>query len=49
MGLKIRRSELNIDLILGSNFDLLYQLKNMEVDAILISLDEHAHDPDCVD
>lgn len=37
MGLKIRRSELNIDLILGSNFDLLYKLKNMEVDAILIS------------
>ena len=35
MGLKIRRSELNIDLILGSNFDLLYKLKNMEVDAIL--------------
>lgn len=47
MGLKIRRSELNIDLILGSNFDLLYKLKNMEVDAILISLDEHANDPDC--
>ena len=36
MGLKIRRSELNIDLILGSNFDLLYKLKNMEVDAILM-------------
>ena len=47
MGLKIRRSELNIDLILGSNFDLLYKLKNMEVDAILISLDEQANDPDC--
>jgi len=27
MGLKIRRSELNIDLILGSNIDLLYKLK----------------------
>lgn len=37
MGLKIRRSELNIDLILGSNIDLLYKLKNMEVDAILVS------------
>ncbi len=47
MGLKIRRSELNIDLILGSNMDLLYKLKNMEVDAMLVSLDESTHDPDC--
>ncbi|MBK5537697.1 LysR family transcriptional regulator [Pseudomonas sp. TH05] len=47
MGLKIRRSELNIDLILGSNIDLLYKLKNMEVDAILVSLDDSISDPDC--
>lgn len=47
MGLKIRRSELNIDLILGSNIDLLYKLKNMEVDAALVSLDETVNDPDC--
>jgi LysR family malonate utilization transcriptional regulator len=47
MGLKLRRSELNIDLILGSNFDLLYKLKNMETDAILISLDDSISDPDC--
>ncbi|SDS54050.1 transcriptional regulator, LysR family [Pseudomonas asplenii] len=47
MGLKIRRSELNIDLILGSNIDLLYKLRNMEVDAILVSLDETTHDADC--
>ncbi|KIH82512.1 LysR family transcriptional regulator [Pseudomonas batumici] len=47
MGLKIRRSELNIDLILGSNIDLLYKLKNMEVDAILVSLDGSVNDPDC--
>ena len=47
MGLKIRRSELNIDLILGSNIDLLYKLKNMEVDAILVSLDDSVNDPDC--
>jgi LysR family malonate utilization transcriptional regulator len=47
MGLKIRRSELNIDLILGSNFDLLYKLKNMEVDAILVALDDSVNDPDC--
>ena len=47
MGLKIRRSELNIDLILGSNTDLMYKLKNMEVDAILVSLDDCVNDPDC--
>jgi LysR family malonate utilization transcriptional regulator len=47
MGLKIRRSELNIDLIMGSNLDLFYKLKNMEVDAILVSLDESVSDPDC--
>ncbi|EIK98576.1 LysR family transcriptional regulator [Pseudomonas sp. M47T1] len=47
MGLKLRRSELNIDLILGSNIDLLYKLKNMETDAILVSLDETVSDPDC--
>jgi LysR family malonate utilization transcriptional regulator len=44
MGLKIRRSELNIDLIMGSNSDLLYKLKNLEVDAILVALDESVHD-----
>jgi len=47
MGLKLRRSELNIDLILGSNVDLLYKLKNMELDAILIALDDGISDPDC--
>ncbi|MDE1167113.1 MAG: LysR substrate-binding domain-containing protein [Pseudomonas sp.] len=47
MGLKLRRSELNIDLILGSNIDLLYKLKNMETDAILVSLDDNINDPDC--
>lgn len=46
MGLKVRRSELNIDLIMGSNNDLLYKLKNMEVDAILVALDESTHDSD---
>lgn len=46
MGLKVRRSELNIDLIMGSNNDLLYKLKNMEVDAILVALDENTHDSD---
>lgn len=47
MGVKLRRSELNIDLILGSNSDLLYKLKNMELDAILVSLSEHTKDSDC--
>lgn len=47
MGLKLRRSELNIDLILGSNVDLFYKLKNMELDAILVSLNESVSDPDC--
>lgn len=47
MGLKLRRSELNIDLILGSNVDLFYKLKNMELDAILVSLDDSVGDADC--
>jgi LysR family malonate utilization transcriptional regulator len=47
MGLKLRRSELNIDLTLGSNVDLLYRLKNMELDAILVALDDSVNDPDC--
>lgn len=47
MGLKIRRSTLNIDLILGSNVDLLYRLKQMELDAILVSLNTSVTDPDC--
>lgn len=47
MGLKIRRSELNIDLILGSNVDLLHKLKNMELDAILVALNDSVSNPDC--
>ncbi|AYN96163.1 LysR family transcriptional regulator [Pseudomonas luteola] len=47
MGLKLRRSELNIDLILGSNADLTYQLRNMKLDAMLIALDDGMADPDC--
>ena len=47
MGLKVRRSELNIDLILGSNLDLLFKLKNMEVDAALVSIEQRIGDPDC--
>ncbi|TWH76667.1 LysR family malonate utilization transcriptional regulator [Azomonas agilis] len=47
MGLKIRRSTLNIDLILGSNIDLLYRLKHLELDAILVSMNDSVVDPDC--
>ncbi|TBU99288.1 LysR family transcriptional regulator [Stutzerimonas kirkiae] len=47
MGLKLRRSELNIELTLGSNVDLFYRLKNMELDAILIALDDNINDSDC--
>ena len=47
MGLKLRRSELNIDLIMGSNLDLMFKLKNMEVDAALISIEPRQSDPDC--
>ncbi|GGK03464.1 LysR family transcriptional regulator [Pseudomonas matsuisoli] len=47
MGLKLRRSELNIDLTLGSNADLFFRLKNMELDAILVSLDESVAGADC--
>lgn len=47
MGLKVRRSELNIDLIMGSNLDVLFKLKNMEVDAALVSIDARQSDPDC--
>lgn len=47
MGLKLRRSELNVDLILGSNVDLLYKLKDMELDAVLVAFDESTNDPDC--
>jgi LysR family malonate utilization transcriptional regulator len=46
MGLKIRRSELNIDLIMGSNSDLVYKLKDMKVDAILVALDDSTDDSD---
>ncbi|WP_296268942.1 LysR family transcriptional regulator [Pseudomonas sp. UBA6562] len=47
MGLKLRRSALNIDLTLGSNVDLMYRLKNLELDAILVSLNESTCDPAC--
>lgn len=47
MGLKLRRSELNIDLILGSNVDLQYKLKNMELDAILVALSDSDIHADC--
>ncbi|MFM2477796.1 LysR family transcriptional regulator [Celerinatantimonas sp. MCCC 1A17872] len=38
MGLKLRRSELEVDLTMGSNNDLLHQLEHQKLHAILISV-----------
>lgn len=40
MGLKVRRPEIEIDLTMGSNRDLLIQLENQQLDAILISVSD---------
>ncbi len=47
MGLKLRRSELNIDLVLGSNADLAEQLHDFKLDAMLVALDDAVVDADC--
>jgi len=47
MGLKLRRSELNIDLVLGSNADLAVQLHDFKLDAMLVALDDAVVDADC--
>ncbi|MDR6676272.1 LysR family malonate utilization transcriptional regulator [Pseudomonas psychrotolerans] len=47
MGLKLRRSELNIDLVLGSNADLAEQLHDFKLDAMLVALDAAVVDADC--
>jgi LysR family malonate utilization transcriptional regulator len=44
IGLKVRRSELQTELVLGSNEDLLHQLKQNTVDAVLMAVP--APDPD---
>ena len=37
MGLKLRRPELELELVMGSNNDLLHKLEDGQLDAILIS------------
>lgn len=49
MGLKLRRSELEVDLTMGSNTDLLHQLEHQKLHAILISatdsdVDQHQYE-----
>ncbi|MCP5793725.1 LysR substrate-binding domain-containing protein, partial [Klebsiella pneumoniae] len=45
-GLKIRRSELDIQLLLSSNQDLVKKLKATELDAIIVALNETTQDDD---
>jgi LysR family transcriptional regulator, malonate utilization transcriptional regulator len=44
MEIKLRRPELQIDLVLGSNADLLAKLRNSQVDAALMGLPRPAND-----
>ena len=48
MGLKTRRSELDIDLTLSSNRDLLGRLNEGQLDAIVIALHEKPPSPELV-
>ncbi len=45
-GLKLRRGELDIQLLLSSNFDLVKKLKTTELDAIIVALNETTSDAD---
>jgi len=40
MGMKLRRPDLSIELTMGSNAELLFRLNNMELDAVILSLDD---------
>lgn len=44
--LKLRRGELDIQLLLSSNLDLVKKLKSAELDAIIVALNETTQDPD---
>lgn len=48
IGLKTRRSELDVDLTLGSNRELLQKLEDGQLDAIVIALQGSAPSPDLV-
>lgn len=45
-GLKLRRGELDIQLLLSSNLDLVKKLKSTELDAIIVALNDTTDDPD---
>ncbi len=45
-GLKLRRGELDIQLLLSSNLDLVKKLKTTELDAIIVALNETTSDAD---
>ncbi|WP_410013221.1 LysR family transcriptional regulator [Sodalis sp. C49] len=45
MGLKLRRPELELELLMGSNQDLLVKLEDQQLDAILISISDTQIDP----
>jgi len=45
-GLKLRRGELDIQLLLSSNLDLVKKLKTAELDAIIVALNETTSDAD---
>lgn len=45
MGLKLRRPELELELLMGSNQDLLAKLEDQQLDAILISVSDMQIDP----
>lgn len=45
MGMKTRRPELSVELVMGSNAELLFKLSNMQIDAAMLSLAEDRHYP----
>lgn len=45
MGLKLRRADLELELLMGSNQDLLARLEDQQLDAILISVSDAQIDP----
>ncbi|GAB3625934.1 HTH-type transcriptional regulator CynR [Pandoraea terrae] len=49
VGLKTRRSSLDIDLTLGSNRELLHKLQEGQLDAIVIALSEPLRNPDLLE
>ncbi|MBV8047766.1 MAG: LysR family transcriptional regulator [Paludibacterium sp.] len=45
MGMKTRRPEVSVELIMGSNAELLFRLNNLQIDAAMLSLAEDLHYP----